>query len=597
MYTSKPAYYEPRYPEISYAPRYTRGTLAVSEEYGKVNVEATVGKLIEGEKITMLKPLLDDEKRCQSKISAFGEFKQAIEEFQKDLTKIGPTTFSARKADTTNNGFINDTLSETKPFTADLSSEAAISPNAQIIQSAGIQDVHEVLCHEGDAIMIKVGSNAWTRLTFSGDQNLEGLVDGINNAHADVEASIMTDALGSHLVLEANRPGTANTIRVVTTTKSLRQFEFNTASDLKTAMTQTQAPQDAVTAALSSYDIEVTEMAKTDKLKSTSYRNDKTFKKGVLSIKVGDHSRAIIRPTVKTLAGVRDAINASPNAGVNANIINDGTRSYLVLTAKNSGDANKITVTGTLDFELLNNAAMEIMCKAANATVKVDGVDIESPSNKVTNAIPGVTLNLNRTTTDKEKISMSISNDSSGLENAVESFLTSYNNLAGKLKTLTCYNADAKTPSRLQSDSSVNYIQSSILNILLPPIGGSTLYDIGVNFEKDGTLKLDNSKLKKVMDSNFNAVEPLFNGRTGVATKLKALCTDILSKTGSVSTHLTDLKTRLERDHISQDTVNERILADQARFMKQFQALDATLSKTASLSKYLDDMFNRKSPL
>ncbi len=110
-----------------------------------------------------------------------------------------------------------------------------------------------------------------------------------------------------------------------------------------------------------------------------------------------------------SLAGVRDAIN-SANAGVSASIINDGTGNRLVITAKDSGVANalKITVSDN-DLTHTDNAGLSQLAydaatggvmnltqtvAAQNATLVIDGITISKPSNVISDAIEGVTLNL-----------------------------------------------------------------------------------------------------------------------------------------------------------------------------------------------------------
>jgi flagellar hook-associated protein 2 len=568
------------------------GPLTSSGAVSGLDVSALVAKLMANEQ-SMLTPLTTAAASYNSQLSAYGTVKSALANFQTALGKLNATAFSAQKATIVNSG--TGTPLSTNPFTADVNSDATTTPKAQIIQSAGI-DAANVTFNDGDSMAIKVGSNSPIFVSLSGNATLQGVVDQINAAKTDVQASITTDDQGSHLVLESNTSGTANTIRV-TGNGTLSQFAYDPASGLPTTMTQTQASQDAVAAVSGSYDIQVTSLAQTAKVKSQAFTNSDFFNNGVLAIKTGTNTTAIIKPVSNTLAGIRDAINASPDAGVNATIVSDGTSSHLVLTAKNSGAANTITVTGTGDFGRLSTGSwndestnpatltpttMTSLQTAADAIVTVDGVAINSQTNTVTNAIPGVTINLTSLTTVADKYNLTIDNDTSGVQTAAQSFATAYNTLASSLGQLTSYNADTKAAGALQGDSSVTSIQDQIRNTLIQSIGGSgtlqTLNDLGMTLQKDGTLAVDSTKLTKAATTGFSQIQTLFNGPNGISTKLNTLLTSMLSDGGIVNTRTTGIKASLATNTANQTVVQARLDADQARYTAQFNALDVTLT-------------------
>ncbi|HEY4074607.1 MAG TPA: flagellar filament capping protein FliD [Herbaspirillum sp.] len=563
----------------------TTGPLASSGAVSGLDVPDLVGKLMANEQ-SMLTPLTTAAASYNAQLSAYGSVSNAISAFQAALNKLNASAFSAQKATIVNSG-TGDDLS-TAPFTADVNSTATTTPKAQIIQSAGI-DASTAIFTGGDSLAIKVGANAPIFVTLQGgDQTLQGVANQINNAKTDVEASVVTDDQGSHLVLESNTSGSANTIRV-TGNGSLSIFAYDPAAGTHSTMTQTQSPQDQVAAISGSYDIKVTALAQTAKIKfggAAGFPNTQTFNNGILAIKTGTNTTVVIKPEANTLAGIRDAINDTPDTGVNATIVSDGTTSHLVLTALKSGAANTITMTGTGDFAALDTSGagstMESLQTAQDASISVDGVVIKSPTNTVTNAIAGMTLNLSTLTTPTDKYNLSISNDTSGVQGAAQQFVTAYNTLATTLGGLTSYNADTKAAGALQGDSSVNSIQNQIRNTLIKAVGGSnalqTLNDIGITLQKDGTLAVDTVKLGKAATANFSQIQTLFNGKSGVATNLNTLLTDMLGPNGIVTTKTAGIKASIATNTANQATIQTRLDADQARYTAQFNALDVTLS-------------------
>jgi flagellar hook-associated protein 2 len=580
----------------------TTGPLTSSGAISGLDVASLVAKLMANEQ-SALTPLTTAAASYNAQLSAYSTVKSALASFQTAISKLNATAFSAQKANITNSG--TGTTLSTTPFTADVNTDATTTPKAQIIQSAGI-DAANTVFNDGDSLAIKVGTNSPIFVTISGSSTLQGVVDQINAGKTDVQASIMTDGQGSHLVLESNTSGTSNTIRV-TGNGTLSQFAYDPAAGTPSTMAQTQAPQDAVAAVSGSYDITVTSLAQTAKIKSAGFDASKTFSNGLLAIKTGTGSTAIIKPGNNTLSGIRDAINASTDAGVNATIVTDGTSSHLVLTAKNSGAANTITVTGTGDYGPLSTGSwnddstnpstvtpstMTALQIAKDATVTVDGVEIKSPTNTMTNAIAGVTLNLSKLTTADDKYNMSIANDTSGVQSAVQSFVTAYNTLSNSLGSLTSYNADTKAAGTLQGDSSVISIQNQIRNTLIQAVGGNgalqTLNDLGVTLQKDGTLALDSVKVGKAATNNFSRIQSLFNDpASGIATKLNTLITSLLGDNGIVTTRTAGIKASIATNTANQTTIQTRLDADQARYTAQFNALDVTLTNLQSQSAQL----------
>lgn len=229
-----------------------------------------------------------------------------------------------------------------------------------------------------------------------------------------------------------------------------------------------------------------------------------------------------------SLTGIRDAINAA-NIGVSATIINDGsgTPYRLALSSKSQGASNsiKITATGALNGFISNDPAgvqnLQETVTAQNAQMQINGVAVSSSSNTVTSAISGVTLNLLKTTAGTPT-TITVGRDSSSFTKLVESFVKSYNDLNATIKDLTKYDTKTKEAGLLIGDSAVRSVQSQIRTMISNNVPGLTtgtyknISDVGVTFQKDGSLSLNSSKLSSALSTNSNDVAALFAslGRT-----------------------------------------------------------------------------------
>ena len=258
-----------------------------------------------------------------------------------------------------------------------------------------------------------------------------------------------------------------------------------------------------------------------------------------------------------SLQGIRDAINTA-QMGVTATIINDGsgTPYRLALSSDSNGVNNsmKITVSGDATVSSLlahdpagtQNLAQTVT--AQNADFKVNGVTVSKTSNTVSDVIQGVTLTLSKVTASPE--TLTVARDTAAVSSSIAGFVKAYNDLAATLKNISAYDAASQKGAILQGDSTVRSLQSQLRSMLSTPVVGTsgeltTLSDVGVTFQKDGTLKLDQTKLDSVMASNFSDIASLFSS-VGKATDSLVSFSSATSSTkaGNYAVNITQLATR-----------------------------------------------------
>jgi len=297
-------------------------------------------------------------------------------------------------------------------------------------------------------------------------------------------------------------------------------------------------------AAAGSYSVEVSLLAQAQKLKSSVFAaTSSSVGSGALTIDFGTYSgdtftlnpdKASQSITIgagqSSLAGIRDAINAA-NAGVTAGIVNDGSGYLLTVSSKDSGVANALRIVvadddGTntnlsglsqLMFDARTISGLKNLTQTAaaqNATLTIDGIAVSKASNTITDAIQGVTLNLLKTNV-AIPTTLTVARDSASVKSAVESFVKTYNDASKLLKNISAYNATTKQAAVLQGDGAVRSIQSALRGVLNPALataggGLTTLSDIGVSFQTDGTLKLDAAKLQTIVDDPTKDISTLF---------------------------------------------------------------------------------------
>lgn len=315
---------------------------------------------------------------------------------------------------------------------------------------------------------------------------------------------------------------------------------LDTGSDLL-ATTLTVSSDDYLAATASSsatsgsYQIKVGQLAQVEKsvYQGVADKSTTTFGTGSLQLSHAGLESAVeitIDELNNTLEGIRDAINTkSADSGVTASIINDGsgTPYRLVLTGKTVKEANiTLDASGLTGGEAFPIKDVAVSRSAQQAIVQVDGVTIRSDSNTLTEAIPGLTLDLKQAANafDPESpdadwdavatTNVTVATDNSGIQKKVEDFVAAFNDLV-----------KASKDEALANDSGVRSVLSNLRSKFFDGVEQTGLYQLGIKTEKDGTLAVDTAKLSAAIKDNLDGVKSLLTGddvaKSGVADLLK----------------------------------------------------------------------------
>jgi flagellar hook-associated protein 2 len=259
-----------------------------------------------------------------------------------------------------------------------------------------------------------------------------------------------------------------------------------------------------------------------------------------------------------TLAGIRDAINAA-KIGVRASIVNDGsgTPFRLALSVADTGadKSLRISVSGDAALSSLlahDPAGTQSLAEtqsARNAELTIDGVAITKPKNTIADAIENVTLNLLKTNAGAPT-TVSVTRDSGAIKSSVDALAKAYNDLNATLRNLSAFNAATKQGSVLQGDVTLITLQSRIRSVLGSALSGmsgsyNNLSQIGVAFQKDGTLTVDGAKFEAALEAAPNDIAALF-ASLGSATDgaVRYVSATAATKPGAYDLAVTQLATQ-----------------------------------------------------
>jgi flagellar hook-associated protein 2 len=379
-------------------------------------------------------------------------------------------------------------------------------------------------------------------------------------------------------------------------------------SDFQVRATTSSKPELFVASATSSaasgtYNVEVRNLATAHKLNSTPFLNGTSsiVGTGTLTISTGDQSfDVIVEAGTNTLGAIRDAINNSAdNTGVSATIVqaNDGAR--LVLAARNTGVENAISVAASggegglnaLVYDPNGTMNMQQLVPAADALVRIEGFDLSSATNTISNGIDGVTISLLKAEPDTT-YTLTVANDPKAAKDRVKSFVTSFNQLATTMAGLRAYNPDTRVAGTLLGDALLRSVESEIRRtvsdrVSAAPEGLQSLSMIGITTNSDGTLKLDEAKLASALDSNFDAIGKLFGGEGGIGKQLDEVIDKYLDDDASLVKRAESLQKSKRELTTRTESLDARMEIIQQRYLKQFTALDTLLTQMQSTSSYL----------
>lgn len=388
----------------------------------------------------------------------------------------------------------------------------------------------------------------------------------------------------------------------------------------------------SATAAATSFRLDVDQLAQKQSVSSAAINPGTALGEGVLTLQLGSwsaggaaftESSAAVTINVSdtdTISTIAANIN-SANAGVVATVFNDGTKERLLLQSKETGAASGFRLTvaesgltptnndnaglSQLAFDPATPdpltslpsgmaAVSSTVQYAQNAKARINGLEVTSATNTLTDNLPGVTISLLAETTTTP-VTMSVSEDVTLAVKNVNEFVEAYNKLNASLSEMVKYDASTKTAGLFQGDATVVGLQNVLRGILSSTSMGSSmqrLSDIGLERQLDGSLKINTTKLSAAANSG-TTLQQLFTNNTGdpltdgFALKLKTFGLGVAASGGSVANKLVVLQRTLDTNAAAQTKVNEKAAAVETRLRTRYSALDAQMAQLNALNAYV----------
>jgi len=386
----------------------------------------------------------------------------------------------------------------------------------------------------------------------------------------------------------------------------LKTFTSDTSNPFE-ASTAASASEDASfgvssggDAALGTHTLQVDRLAQTDTRVSQQYTSSdgdlagtgsKTFEISVASPTDTDETNretisVTVDPSGSTNEEVLEEIAASINTAM-ANAVDDGTiesnqkaQASVVMESSGTvrlsvrsgqtGYSNRLAFTdtdgllGTLDVTAndtttddgsggqIYDVGTSATDSKLNSQFMLDGLTLYRDNNTVDDALNDVTLNLQQA--DSTQYSFSVETDSESIKKDVEAFIKKFNDVQKYLKEKTKVDPEGDSRGAFAGESAIRSLRYSLRNDAISSVSGlpedapSTLTEVGIELQDDGTLKLgDEDKLIAAATDNPSALKDLFGGEDGVATRMFEKVDGYVGAGGIVSDREETVDNRIRR--------------------------------------------------
>ncbi len=387
-----------------------------------------------------------------------------------------------------------------------------------------------------------------------------------------------------------------------------------TSSD-STIVRASQLP--TTTAKTGDYSLEVDALAAPRRLKSTAMASGFTTSEemrltlGIPGVTVAAGSEDIVVGAGRSPAQIVTAINEwikvnAAGSGVQASLLNTGAGAPLTIVVQGrSGVENAITLASDKPAQL----GFTELTPAANARFKVNGLTIERPSNTVTDAIEGLSLDLRSIT--QNAVTVSTKPDPTAVLENVRTFIETYNVVSDFLRKATGPKVkDDPVAGSLQNDSSARSIISRLRSTVMAeytekPSAVTRLSALGISFDRNGSLTLaDESRFTKAFEEmpedvikllSNDAPSPYISSglKSGIAGDIAVISYQMASSARgtlpTIAKGYEDILARVTKKQADLDRYVERITAN---YENQFTALNSALAAFKSTSAQLEKSLN-----
>lgn len=286
-----------------------------------------------------------------------------------------------------------------------------------------------------------------------------------------------------------------------------------------------------------------------------------------------------------TLQTIADKLNAAEDAKVTATVIDN----HLVIEGKETGVELRFSddSDGVLQvLGILEGNVPQTIQAWQHARVKVNGIEIERPSNEV-EVVEGVTFTLRGEGTAVITVVKDVSGAVAKIKDVVDQLNSAMDFMSSRLAKDGILQGDA-TLVRLQSSLRLAFMDRA-------DTGGklTTLSEIGITFTREGRAELDESKLREALEEDAHGVYLLLAGSgegdegLGIARRARDLIRGYTQTGGVIQGRREMFEAQIASAKESIERMEERLERQEERLYRQFTAMEQALASLQTQSMWL----------
>ncbi len=253
----------------------------------------------------------------------------------------------------------------------------------------------------------------------------------------------------------------------------------------------------------------------------------------------------------------------------------DATGSRLSLVSKTSGAAGNLTVTSPALTFTQGIAGVD-------AELNVDGVPIDSSTNTVTTALPGITLDLGSAAPDTP-VTISVAGDTTQVTQTINSFVSAYNTVVNDINSQFTLDSNGQE-GPLAGVSGLRSLQNQLLSAISYSVTGTGQYvnlqSLGIEMQDDGTLQVNSTVLNDALSNHYQDFQNFFQSLSPqgfgnfFGTQMMQM-TDVTE--GPIALAVTGLQQTNQSLNNDINDFEVRMTSMQAELTQQYSALNASL--------------------
>ncbi len=354
---------------------------------------------------------------------------------------------------------------------------------------------------------------------------------------------------------------------------------------------------DPTKAQTGSWAIEVLQLPKNSGRMTNGFPDRDTTQVGVGYLKFDTpdgEQQVYINDTNNTLGGIAKAVN-SANIGIQASVITDVNQGdyphKIIFSSEKYGSGNDVAFPTVYLLDGDHDFYFEEERQAENGKIKLNGFEIEVDQKKLEDLIPGVNLDLLSAEPGKE-ITVGVTENYEAIKGKMDEFVNSMNSVLSFIQQQNKMDENTDTSKTLGGDSMIRSVEMRMRSLIQSGSyntaqGIQRVSQLGVEFNRNGTLEFDKEKFNKVLQTNPEGVVSFLRGDgsrgSGFISKVKEVIQGTVNGSfGLISNRKNGLQTQVKRIDQSIDNKERMLAKKEEQLRSKFSKLEEQMGRLKS---------------